>query len=146
MRVSRVTQQQSQIDAEWLNAIATAQISPKRAANPLQQEVRNAGNSLKSFFSKFSTPAQPPLSKTPKTQVTDRVNAINDDITGESKGTIFLQVCTIEVATKVSRNFAAEIERATKKAPPKTTRIALLTSPYQDQPASSQLGQARLRS
>ncbi|KAF2023729.1 hypothetical protein EK21DRAFT_118485 [Setomelanomma holmii] len=142
MRVSRVTRQQSQIDAEWLNAIATAQKPPKRAVNPLQQEVRNAGNSLKSFFSKFSAPAQPPPSKPSKSQVIEKVS-ISEDIAGESKGTIFLQVCTIEVATKVSRNFAAEIERATKKAPPKMTRIALLTSPYQDQSASPSIGSGK---
>ncbi|KAL5116686.1 hypothetical protein ACEQ8H_005435 [Pleosporales sp. CAS-2024a] len=127
MRVTHVTRQQSQIDAGWLNVIA-AQNPPKlRAA--MQQEVRNAGNSLKSFFSKFSAPTPP------KIQVVEK--ASGEDIAGESKGTIFLQVCTIEVATRVNRNFAAEIERATKKSPPKTTRIALLTSPYQDASALS---------
>ncbi|KAH7073979.1 hypothetical protein BKA63DRAFT_515169 [Paraphoma chrysanthemicola] len=143
MRVSRVTRQHSQIDAEWLNAIASAQNPPKRAANPLQQEVRNAGNSLKSFFSKFSTPAQPPPSKTIKAQAPERNSAVDGDIAGESTGTIFLQVCTIEVATKVSRNFAAEIERATKKPPPKATKIALLTSPYQDRSVSPSIGSGK---
>lgn len=131
MRVTRVTQQQSQIDANWLNVIATAQLPPKRAADLVQQEVRNAGTTLRSFFSKFAAP--PPQANNKATKSTNSEKATeSEDISGESKGTIFLQVCTVEVATRVTRNFAAEIERATKKAPPKTTRIALLTSPYQD--------------
>jgi hypothetical protein len=141
MRVTQVTRQQSQIDAEWLNAMATAQNPPKRAATVVQQEVRNAGNSLKSFFSKFSAPAPSPPPKTPKPQAAER--AIGEDLTGESKGTIFLQVSTIEVATRVSRSFSAEIERATKKAPPKTTRIALLTCPYQEPSASLSTGSGK---
>lgn len=132
MRVSQVTRQHSQIDANWLNVIASAQIPPKRAADLVQQEVRNAGTSLRSFFSKFSSVPPQPTAKSQKTQPSEPVSA-NLEIVGESKGTIFLQVCTVEVATRVSRSFAAEIERATKKAPPKTTRIALLTSPYQEE-------------
>ncbi|KAF2818552.1 hypothetical protein CC86DRAFT_308972 [Ophiobolus disseminans] len=142
MRVSRITQQQSQIDAEWLNAIATAQNPPKKVA-VMQQEVRNAGNSLKSFFSKFSAPAPPPPSKVPKAQVAEKAAAQSEDVAGESKGTIFLQVSTIEVATRVSRNFAAEIERATKKPPPKATKIQLLTSPYQESSAALALGSGK---
>lgn len=139
MRVTRVSQQHSQIDANWLNVIATAQLPPKRAADLVQQEVRNAGTTLRSFFSKFSAPAPQAAAKTTKAAPVEKTNP-SEDIAGESKGTIFLQVCTVEVATRVPRNFAAEIERATKKAPPKTTQIALLTSPYQDASATLTAG------
>lgn len=139
MRVTRVTRQHSQIDADWLNAIAIAQIPIKKTA-AIQQEVRSAGNSLKSFFSKFSAPAVPPPSKAPKTQLVENSIEYREDLAGESKGTIFLQVSTIEVATRVPKSFSAEIERATKKAPPKATKIALLTSPYQEASTSLALG------
>ncbi|KAF2128990.1 hypothetical protein P153DRAFT_367274 [Dothidotthia symphoricarpi CBS 119687] len=139
MRVTHVTRQHSQIDAEWLNVIASAQNPPKRPSELVQQEVRNAGTSLKSFFSRFSNPVPQAPSRAPKPQLAERIS-VSEDIAGESKGTIFLQVCTIEVATRVSRNFAAEIERATKKAPPKTTKIALLTSPYQESSTSLSTG------
>ncbi|KAF1970207.1 hypothetical protein BU23DRAFT_538598 [Bimuria novae-zelandiae CBS 107.79] len=132
MRVAQVTQQHSQIDAEWSNVIASAQNPPKRAAELVQTEVRNAGTALKSFFSKFSAPT-PKASKpqiTPK--ISDKLTTDTDDITGESTGVIFLQVSTVEVDVSVLRSFAAEIERATKKPPPRKTKIALLTSPYQD--------------
>jgi hypothetical protein len=136
MRVMHVARQHSQIDASWMNVIASAQSPPKRAAELVQQEVRNAGTSLRSFFSKFSAPAPQPTAKVIAPQATEKL-AAGEEIVGESKGTIFLQVCTIQVATRVSRSFSAEIERATKKPPPKSTKIALLTSPYQD--ASAQL-------
>ncbi|CAO2648586.1 Nn.00g078530.m01.CDS01 [Neocucurbitaria sp. VM-36] len=139
MRVTHVTRQHSQIDVEWLNVIASAQKPPKRAADLVQQEVRNAGTTLRSFFSKFSTPPPQATSKTAKSQPIEKASA-GEELAGESKGTIFLQVCTVEVATRVSRSFAAEIERATKKAPPKTTKIALLTSPYQEPSATLSTG------
>ncbi|KAF2688970.1 hypothetical protein K458DRAFT_414641 [Lentithecium fluviatile CBS 122367] len=141
MRVAQVTRQHSRIDAEWSNVIATAQNPPKRAAELVQEEVRNAGSTLKSFFSKWSTAANTaPAKATKPVTAPERYLNNSDDISGESKGVIFLQVCTVEVDTRVSRNFAAEIERATKKAPPKKTRIALLTSPYHDPAASLSAG------
>ncbi|KAJ4289702.1 hypothetical protein N0V90_011031 [Kalmusia sp. IMI 367209] len=143
MRVAQVTQQHSQIDAEWSNVIASAQNPPKRAAEVVQTEVRNAGTALKSFFSKFSASSHPTLkaNKPPPTpKLPDKSFDDTDDITGNSSGIIFLQVCTVEVDTRVSRNFAAEIERATKKPPPRKTRIALLTSPYHDPTTSLSTG------
>lgn len=139
MRVTHVTRQHSQIDAEWSNIIASAQNPPKRAADIVQAEVRNAGSTLKSFFSKFSAPAtQTPAKVNKPLPSQDTANA--EVISGDSKGVIFLQVCTVEVETRVSRSFSAEIERATKKPPPRKTRIALLTSPYNDPSVSLSTG------
>ena len=138
MRVTDVTRQHSQIDAAWMNVIAVAQLPPKKAADLVQQEVRNAGTSLRSFFSRFAAPPPPTPTKSLK-PVPEKVNP-SEELAGDSKGTIFLQVCTVVAATRVSRNFAAEIERATKKSPPKTTKIALLTSPYQDPSATLATG------
>lgn len=132
MRVAQVTQQHSQIDAEWSNVIASAQNPPKRAAELVQTEVRNAGTALKSFFSKFSAPTPKVSKPNPTSNISEKPSIGTDDISGESNGVIFLQVCTVEVDTRVSKSFAAEIERATKKKPPRKAKIALLTSPYQD--------------
>lgn len=130
MRVSHVTRQHSQIEAEWSNVIATAQLPPKRVADIVEAEARNAGTALKSFFSKFS--AAPPKAQKATNVPPEPIGVHNSSISGESTGIVFLQVCTVEVATRVSKNFAAEIERATKKPPPRTTKIALLTSPYNE--------------
>ncbi|KAF2243415.1 hypothetical protein BU26DRAFT_523727 [Trematosphaeria pertusa] len=140
MRVAQVTRQHSQIDAEWCNVIATAQNPPKRAAELVQAEVRNAGTTLKSFFSKFSSSTQTPVKAPKPVPIPEKSISSTDDISGDSKGVIFLQACTVEVDTRVSRSFAAEIERATKKAPPRKTRIALLTSPFHDPSTSLSTG------
>ncbi|KAF2640509.1 hypothetical protein P280DRAFT_549373 [Massarina eburnea CBS 473.64] len=140
MRVSHVTRQHSQIDAVWSNVIASAQNPPKRAAELVQAEVRNAGTTLKSFFSKFSSASTPAPPKPKPLPVPEKIASSDDDLSGESKGVIFLQVCTVEVTTHVTSKFAAEIERATKKPPPKKTRVALLTSPYHDTSASLSTG------
>ncbi|KAF1943340.1 hypothetical protein EJ02DRAFT_453444 [Clathrospora elynae] len=139
MRVTDVTRQHSQIDAAWMNVIATAQVPPKRAADIVHQEVRNAGTTLRSFFSKFAAPPSQTPTRSIKAPPTEKPKP-SEEIAGDSKGTIFLQVCTVTAATRVSRSFAAEIERATKKSPPKTTKIALLTSPYQEPSATLATG------
>ncbi|KAF2268937.1 hypothetical protein CC78DRAFT_575481 [Lojkania enalia] len=142
MRVSQVTRQHSQIDARWSNVIASAQTPPKRAADIVQAEVRNAGTTLKSFFSKFSSAQAPAKGAKPLPGPShgERNHTLSDDIFGVSEAVIFLQVCTVEVETRVSRSFSAEIERATKKPPPRRTRIALLTSPYNDPSTSLSSG------
>ncbi|KAF2728689.1 hypothetical protein EJ04DRAFT_448831 [Polyplosphaeria fusca] len=138
MQVTQITRQHSQIEAEWSNVIATAQLPPKRVADIVEAEARSAGTALKSFFSKFSAAPAKPQKALPT--VAEPTIAPTDSISGESKGVVFLQVCTVEMETRVSRNFAAEIERATKKPPPRTTKIALLTSPYNDSPEALSTG------
>jgi hypothetical protein len=139
MHVSRVTRQHYQIEAEWANVIVTVENPLARAAQIVQTEVKNAGTTLKSFFSKFSSSAvqsskalKVPL---PREQPLLDFNSEND-IKGESRGIISLQTCTVEVSTHVHRNFSAEIERATKKPPARTTRVAVLTSPFENPSAS----------
>lgn len=139
MRVTAITRHHAEIDAEWSNVLATAQDPVKRAAEVVQTEIKNAGTALKSFFSKFSTQTPSGHSKGHKiaAPVQAKPTGSDEDISGESKGIIHLQFCTVEVETRVTRTFSAEIERATKKPPPRTTRIALLTSPYHDSKALS---------
>lgn len=135
-RVSKVSRQRSQIDAQWDNVMATAQNPPKRAVDIVQAEVKSAGHALKSFFSKFSQPSTAPSTKVAKqSNGQEKPVSTEEEVAGESKGVIFLSVSTIEVVTRVSRKFSAEIERATKKPPPRQTRIQLLTSPYHDSSA-----------
>lgn len=139
MQVSRVTRQHYQIEAEWENVIATAQTPFARAAQIVQTEVKNAGTTLKSFFSKFSgssmQPSKAVKAPLPREQPSLNFNSDND-IQGESRGVISLQTCTVEVSTHVARKFSAEIERATKKPPARTTRVEVLTSPF-DNPSAS---------
>lgn len=142
MRVAQITRQSSQINAVWSNVIATAQVPAKSVAEIVPEEIKNAGTSLKSFFSRFSAASstQTNTKVTRQAPVIEKPISYGDDISGESKGSIFLQVCTVDVNTKVERGFAVEIERATKKSPPRKTKIALLTSPFHENSTSPSTG------
>lgn len=140
LRVTNVTRQHSQIEAEWSNVIASAQNPPKRAAEIVHAEVKSAGSALKSFFSRFNAPTPQVQTKASKPLPIQQISATSEDISGDSKGIIFLQVCTVEVETRVTRSFSAEIERATKKPPPRHTRIQLLTSSYHEPSTFLSLG------
>ncbi|KAF2491639.1 hypothetical protein BU16DRAFT_124365 [Lophium mytilinum] len=132
MTVSRVSRQSSQIDSVWSNVIATAQNPARRVVDAVPAEIKNAGSSLKSFFSKLSGNAQTNSRAARPLIPVEKPVTFGEDISGESRAVIFLQVCTVEADTHVTRGFSAEIERATKKPPPKKTKVALLTSPFQE--------------
>lgn len=92
--------------------------------------------SLKSFFSRFTSSS----TKDKRTKAVREEKVVQDtvlqNLTSEGRATIFLRVTTASVKTSVPANFASELERATKKPPPKTTRMAILTSSYDDVKAS----------
>src|SRR5690606_30357225 len=52
--------------------------------------------------------------------------------------TIFLRIATAEVRTSVPYKVAQELERATKKPPPKVTKIAMLSMSKAELDASEQ--------
>ena len=96
-------------------------------------------SSLRSFFSKLTSGTSLELvrSKAAKEEKAAQ-DAIAEDVTATSTSSIFLRVTTAQVAStdKVKGTFAAELERATKKPPPKMTKISLLTSSYDETVAS----------
>ncbi|KAK1833325.1 hypothetical protein QBC39DRAFT_49648 [Podospora conica] len=94
-------------------------------------------SSLRSFFSKLTSGTSLELvrSKAAKEEKAAQ-DAIAEDVTATSKSSIFLRVTTAQVVTNIPRDEAAELERATKKPPPKRTKIALLTSSYDETVAS----------
>ncbi|CRK13694.1 hypothetical protein BN1723_017360, partial [Verticillium longisporum] len=61
---------------------------------------------------------------------------ISEDVTKASSSSIFLRVTSAVIKTKVSASFSAELERATKKPPPKTTKLSILTSSYDETQAT----------
>jgi hypothetical protein len=60
-----------------------------------------------------------------------------ENLTGTTTANVFLRVTTAVVKTHIAANFAAELERATKKPPPKTTKLAILTASYDEIAASA---------
>jgi hypothetical protein len=140
MKITGVVHQSTQIDAKWINAVGW---SPTKApqAIPVQDETESAGPSLRSFFSRLKVGA---------TSVTNAASAkraareaeqqqqvvIAENICGRSQASVFLRISTVNIQTSVSAAFSKELERATKKPPPKMTQIAILTSSHDETTAS----------
>lgn len=139
MKITAVEYQNAQIDAQWMNVVGwNRQAAVASAVSANQPQAESAGGSLRSWFSKLAGGVNSASSATRKAQKDEEALqlAIAEDLTGYSNATVFLRISTVNVQTFVSKSLAAELERATKKPPPKHTRIAILTSSYDETSAS----------
>ncbi|KAK0969677.1 hypothetical protein LTS16_022613 [Friedmanniomyces endolithicus] len=137
MKIVDVEYQNAQIDGRWMNVVGWNRIQTVAIAAELDV---SGGGSLRSWFSRFTAaPGQGATSATIKrAQREEEVlqQALLEDLAGFSQATVFLRLSTVNVQTYVSKQLSAELERATKKPPPKHTRIAILTSSYDESAAA----------
>ncbi|KAI0600534.1 hypothetical protein F4775DRAFT_546316 [Biscogniauxia sp. FL1348] len=135
MRIQSVDQSSAQIDATFMSAIGWK----PQVATSAKNEAYGFGNSempsLRSFFSRLTANTSSKHAKAAKEEKAVQ-EAISEDITALSTSTIFLRVTTAAIKTSVGGNFAAELERATKKPPPKVAKLSILTSSYDETQAS----------
>ncbi|KAL1954787.1 hypothetical protein VTO42DRAFT_735 [Malbranchea cinnamomea] len=117
MKVSAVTIEVSRLEATWMRAVEW-----KNPSSSSRFEVTRNTDSLRSFFSRLTG------SSTKKNQETSEPPA--DDLTTAMKSTVELHCATTHIVTSVSQSFSRELERATKKFPPKTTKLSILTSRF----------------
>ena len=135
MHVTGVSGQNAQMDASWMNIVGWTP-APDKALGP-SNEQDGKPPSLRTFFSRFAGHGQhSAAAKRAAREEEAAQQAISEDITGESHATVFVRVSTVNIRTRVSSTFAAELERATKKPPPKTTKIEILTSSHDETEAS----------
>ncbi|KAI0433070.1 hypothetical protein F5Y09DRAFT_300211 [Xylaria sp. FL1042] len=132
MMVRSVDRSSAQIDAIFMNAVGwRPQVATKSEAYGLGTSELP---SLRSFFSRLtasSTKAAKAAREEKAAQAT-----ISEDITMVSTSSIFLRVTTGAIMTSVNASFASELERATKKPPPKLAKLSILTSSYDEAQAS----------
>jgi hypothetical protein len=138
MKITAVEYQNAQIDAQWMNVVGWNRQQAVAATTNANQMQGESGGSLRSWFSKLAGGVNTASSATKKAQREEEVLqlAIAENLTGYSKATVFLRISTVNVQTFVGKTLAQELERATKKPPPKHTRIAILTSSYDETSAS----------
>ncbi|TPX10907.1 uncharacterized protein E0L32_008113 [Thyridium curvatum] len=145
MNISGVGRVSTQIDAGIMSVIGW---KPQVAAAAAKaSEAYGFGSSdmtaIKGFFSRFtSSSAQSTARAKAAKEEKAAQEAIAEDLTVVSSSSIFLRVTTATIETKVASNFAKELERATKKPPPKTTKMAILTSSYDETMASESSSRA----
>lgn len=136
MKIQQVDRASAQIDASFMSAIGW---KPQAAASKTSDTygIASEAPSLRSFFSRL-TAGSAASSKATKAAKEEKAaqEAISEDITAISTSTIFLRVTTAAIKTSVTAGFSAELERATKKPPPKVAKLAILTSSYDEAQAS----------
>ena len=145
MHVVSVIREMAQLDAKWLNIVGW---DPKTTSKnitgmtPVNTAKGGASSqSLRTFFSRFSAGTGSSNLAAEKAARDERAaqEAIAEDLMGECKATVFLHINTATIRTSCTKAFSQELERATKKPPPKTTKIAVLTSSYNEKQVSASL-------
>jgi len=135
MKIVGVVHQSTQIDAKWMNVIDW---TPQKNSQATEEEVEMVP-SLKSLFSRLRVGASSTNAaarKLAKEAEHMRQLQVADNVALTSHASVFLRISTVNIQTYASTAFAAELERATKKPPPKQTRIAILTSSHDETSAS----------
>lgn len=138
MRISNIESQGAQIDASWMNVVGWIPTAVEKGAVQPSDGVlkQNQAPSLRGFFSKLTSTSQSTAAKKALREEEASQQAIAEDIAGTSRATVFLRVNTVHIKNQVSSSFALELERATKKSPPKHTKISILTSSHDETQAS----------
>nr|POF17647.1 hypothetical protein CFP56_13061 [Quercus suber] len=145
MKITGVEHQNAQIDARWTNIVGWDRITMPASSGAVQQQQQqqqqqpqlDTGGSLRSWFSKLTISNPNPAVKKAQKEEEILQQAIAEDLAGYNTATVFLRLSTVHVQTFVSRQLALELERATKKPPPKNTKIAILTASYEESTATA---------
>ena len=128
MKIRNVTREVSQLDGSWMDILGWK--SPRSGASTHESFRSNDhAPALRTFFSRLtgsSTSKEGPSSRTPKS----RIDTAEHDMTLRSSTVVFLNVNSATIETFTNQSFKDGLERATKKPPPKTTNLAVLTSPH----------------
>ncbi|KAL9639720.1 MAG: hypothetical protein Q9204_000973, partial [Flavoplaca sp. TL-2023a] len=134
MRVSQVTQEAVQLEAEWIKALEST--SSLRSGRDINATLETTTKSVFSFFKrKLDTPSQNTTKR--EQDDTSGASAVMQDMTGTSRHKAFFHINKASIATNVNRDLGAEFLRLRKKSPPKATTVSFLAQSYDEQAASS---------
>lgn len=125
MKVAGVTREIAQVDAAWMKIV---EWSPQTTISARLEGIRDTTTTLRSFFSKFTGSS----SATSQNQHVEQPERQRDgeDLAIIQKASVFLHINTASIQASISNSLASELERATRKPPPKRTSIAILTPSY----------------
>lgn len=130
MNVSSVTREIAQVDAIWLRVV---EWNPHASSFSLDN-LRETTGSLRTFFSRLT--GQSSLDKQQKVEKRDKIGE-TEDMTKILTASVFLHINTASIEASISQSLSSELERATRKPPPKRTTIAVLTPSYDANIASA---------
>ncbi|KAL8692963.1 MAG: hypothetical protein Q9218_002112 [Villophora microphyllina] len=133
MRISAVTQEAVQLEAEWMQALAWS--SGQRSGGGIDAVLEPAKKSLFSFFKKGIEPQSQSDDK-PTQGAKKTGNTLVHDLTATSRHKTFFHVNRASIQTSISRDLNAEFLRSRKKPPPKATALSYLSQSYEERAAS----------
>lgn len=123
MKVTGITQEIAQVDAAWMRIV---EWNPNASLFRLDN-LRDTTSSLRSFFSKFTGQGGP--EKPTNVQQAERLEEPSNMATMVT-ATVFLHINTASIQPSIGHSLSKELERATRKPPPKRATIAILTPSY----------------
>jgi hypothetical protein len=130
MKITKLYREVAQIDGKWMGIVGW---KPARSTASRYESSRGADSapSLRNFFSRLAGGAGSSSRDDLLSRASRHESEMADeDWIAQSSKTIFLHVNTATIRTSTSSSFNQELERATKKPPPKNTKLAVLTAPY----------------
>lgn len=123
MKVTGITQEIAQVDAAWMRIV---EWDPHASLFRLDN-IRDTTSSLRSFFSKFTSQGGP--EKVADVQEQEQKED-SSNMTSMQTATVFLHINTASISPSISTSLSKELERATRKPPPKKATIAILTPSF----------------
>lgn len=123
MKIVNVTREIAQVDASWMRIV---EWNPNASILSLDN-IRDTTSSLKSFFSKFTQNTQ---EKQPNKKPELERPEDSGNLSAMISASVFLHINTASLQPSISRDLAKELERATRKPPPKKATLAILTPSY----------------
>ncbi|KJZ70732.1 hypothetical protein HIM_09865 [Hirsutella minnesotensis 3608] len=137
MKVVGVDRTSTQIDASYMSVIGWKPIAASTATKTTESYGAPEAPSLRSFFARLTASTGNGGFKSKSNSEENIVQPrIAEDVTKLNTSAIFLRATSASIKTSVTASFASELERATKKPPPKTTKLAILTASFDETQAS----------
>ncbi|PYH48264.1 histidine kinase-like ATPase domain-containing protein [Aspergillus saccharolyticus JOP 1030-1] len=132
MKIHSVTREVAQVDADWMRVVEW-----KPNTSIFSEGLRDTTGSLRTFFSRLT--GQKGSEKSVKTEDSDTTSDLGE-LLKTSKASVFLHINTASIQASVSQSLSSELERATRKPPPKKSTIAILTPSFDTTLASRASG------
>ncbi|GIJ89915.1 hypothetical protein Asppvi_008861 [Aspergillus pseudoviridinutans] len=129
MKVTGITREVIQVDAAWMRVV---EWNPNTSVFRLDG-LRDTTGSLRTFFSRLA--GQSTQENLAKVEKPDNIS-VSGDLTTVLKASVFLHISTASIQCSVGHSLSSELERATRKPPPKRTTLAILTPSYDTDVAS----------
>ena len=130
MKIAHLHKGIAQLDGQWMDIVGWRPPKPGEASMR-HHSSRTGDNTFRSFFSKLAGgPSVADLDRTSKS-IENKVADSARDLSQTHKASCFLQIFKATLSASPSTTARQELERATKKPPPKVTNLSVLIPAFE---------------